>query len=156
MNVSIEIQGDKELISAFESIEDGLKDLRKGKTWQRVRQAFYRIQKEQFGSEGGTGASGKWKPLTPKYAKVKQRKYGNKPINQATGRLYKSLTQAGGESTFEEQATTMTIGSNTPYAGYVQKARPIIDLTPDQEKKLLEPVERYVRQLAANVKLKSI
>lgn len=154
MNISIDISGEKEVIAHLEHIKEGVGDLRKG-AWTRVRQAFNRIEKRQFEGEG-VGESGKWAPLTPRYAKVKQAKWGNLPINQASQRLFKSLTTRNADSVVEEKADELTLGTSVPYAGYVQKRRPVIDLTATDKEELLEPVVLLLRQLADNSRLRSL
>ena len=41
----------------------------------------------QFGTEGGSGASGPWSPLEQAYAAAKLKRWGAKPILVASGRL---------------------------------------------------------------------
>lgn len=157
MNISISLSGDKQLVAQFEDIGDALKDFRP--VWIRTRQKVYNAIRENFASEGG--ASGQWAALTPAYAKVKQQRWGNKPILQASGRYYKSVTQLGGEGIYEEGPQEMTIGTNVPYAGFHQRgtgkmpARPI-EFTPAQIESFQEPAQLYVRQLAQNARLKSL
>ncbi len=161
MKVTVEVTGAKELTAAFDYVQDGVADLRKGKAWLRVRQEFYKIQKEHFAAEGN-GKTGKFAALSPAYKKVKQAKYGNAPILQASKRLYKSLTSGGGEAIIEEGPQEMVLGTSVPYAGYHQSgtgkmpARPPIDLTDEHEKRLTEPVNLYLRQLASNARLRSL
>lgn len=160
MNVNVSVEGQRELIAAFEKVQDGVADLRKLNIWLKVRQAFYRVIKGQFADEG-SGRSGKWQELSSPYKEIKAKKYGNKPILQATGRLYRGMT--GGSGTYvEEKATEMTVGTKVPYAGHHQKgtrkmpARPIVDLTDEQEQQVLEPIKFGLKQLASNARLRDL
>lgn len=162
MKLDVEIVGLNEVLAAFKGVEKGMLDFRDLGTWDAVAFEFHRIEKEQFGSEGGAGKSGKWAPLTSPYKEIKDRKYGPLPILQRSGRLYKSLTSSGGDAVVEKRPQELVIGTRTPYAGYHQtgtsrmKARPPISVTPDQEKQLLKPIEKHLRQIVANAKLRSL
>ena len=160
MRIEFQVDGVAETIAAFAEVQGGIADLRKNATWLRVQQAFYRVTKQVFASEGGK--SGKWQALSSPYKEIKAKKYGNVPILQRTKRLYKSLTQMGGESIVDKQATELTIASAVPYGGYHQRgtgrtpARPIIDFTEAQEKEIVKPISDSLKQLAANAKLRDL
>ena len=151
--ITVEIQGAKELIGQLDKLRDATGDLRLVDGWKDCINAFYKLEKAQFAGEG-IGASGAWKALTPKYATWKSKKYGALPINQRTKALYRSLTSKTGDSVVDEQAQELTIGTTVSYSGYVQKARPVIDFTPEQEKQLLQPIEKKIRQLLQNLRLR--
>lgn len=163
MNVSIQIEGGNELRAAFKTVEAGLLDLRKLGTWDTVATEFRKIEKEIFGSEGAQGASGKWEPLSVPYAARKTKKWGSVPILQASGRLYKSLTQRGGpDAVYETAPQEMTIGTKVPYAGYHQtgtnrmQQRKPVDLTDAHVDRLAKSISQKVRQLAANARLQEL
>lgn len=157
MKFSIDVTGERELIASFDKIEKGITDFRKEAVWVRVRQEFNRIEKEHFGAEGN-GKSGKWASLSSPYREIKAKKWGT-PILQRTKRLYKSLTQKTGDSVVEEKDLELTLGTSVPYGGYHQKgtkkmpARPPIDMTEEQAKRLVEPIKKHLRQLAQNARL---
>jgi phage gpG-like protein len=152
MQFQIEVDGVNETLAAFLKVQKGVADLRQLGTWDWVQSEFYKIEKAQFGGEG-IGKSGKWKALSPKYKVWKQKKYGNLPINQRTQDTYKSLTSQAKGSVVEKQAQEMTIGTSIPYAGYIQKDRPLIDLSPEQEKQLVKPIQEKLKQLIQNARL---
>lgn len=160
MKFTIEVEGQRELLASFLMVQEGLVDLRQLGTWDRVQTEFYKVLKDQFGSEGAAGKAGKWKPLSPKYAKVKLRKYGALPILQATGKLYRAMTSQGGDSFVEKKAQEMTIGTKLPYAAFHQRGgkrlpqREIISLTDEQEKQITAPIQEKLKQLVANAKLR--
>ena len=159
MNISFEVEGVKETVAAFDKVEKGITDLRQGATWMRVRQAFYRIQKEIFASEGGASGAGKWQALSPAYAVVKLKKYGNKPILQATGAMYKEFTSTAGKT--QEQAQSLTFTFNSPAGYHMNRGgkmpyRTALELTDGQKEELLEPIKLRLRQLADNAKLLSL
>ena len=159
MKIEFQVDGVAETIAAFAEVQGGIADLRKNATWLRVQQAYYKVVKSIFASEGGRS---KWAALSSPYKEIKQKKYGNMPILQRTKRLYKSMTQMGGEAIVDKQATEMTLGSSVPYGGYHQRgtskmpARKIIDFTDAQQAEILKPIGDSLRQLVANAKLRAL
>lgn len=159
MNLTITIEGAEELKHSFDYVKEGLVDFRQLGTWKAVAREFYKIIKAQFDSEGGTGKSGKWAPLTPKYAAIKAKKYPGGSILVATGAMRSSLTSGGANSIYEETAQELTIGTSDPKAAYHQrgkKKREIFSMTDDQEKQMIAPIYQKLNQLIANAKLRDI
>jgi phage gpG-like protein len=162
MRLEITIEGTGELLSSFAQVERGLVDLRQLGTWDAVQAEFYKVEKEQFASEGSAGRSGKWKELTPKYAERKTRKWGPQPILQASTKLFRSMTSETSDSQVEKQPLEMAIGTRLPYAGYHQTGgkrlpkREIISFTDEQSKRIVKPIETKIRQLVANAKLRDV
>lgn len=163
MQLNIEVEGANQLLASFLAVQKGIVDLRQLGTWDWVQSEYYKIVKAQFGSEGGAGLSGKWKPLTPKYRERKIKKYGDMPILQASGRFYKSMTSEGADGSItEKKPQELTLGSSVPYGPYHQKGggslprREVISFTPDQEKRLVKPIETKLKQLIANAKLSDL
>ncbi len=159
---TVEVEGLNELVASFNLVEKGLLDFRQLGAWKGVRGEFYQIMKEQFGSEGASGKSGKWKPLTPKYKAIKDMKFGPLPILQRTGKMYRSMTGQSPDSVVEESAQEMSIGTKVSYAAYHQRGsgrlpkREVISLTEAQEKRLLQPIQEKLKQLVANAKLSEL
>lgn len=155
---NIEIEGMSEMLASFKNIEEGLLDFRQLGTWKAVQSEFYKIEKEIFENEGNAT---KWKALSPAYAKIKQKRYGTQPILQASGKMYKQFTSDAGNVTATAQELTFKFD---PPAGYhMSKAprnkmpyRSSLDLTDDQERRLVKPVQDKLKQLIANAKLRDI
>lgn len=160
MKIEFQVDGEIATIAAFAEVQGGIADLRKNATWLRVQQAYYKAVKEVFASEGGK--SGKWAGLSSPYKAIKAKKYGNVPILQRTKRLYRSMTQMGGEAIVNKQATEMTLGSNVPYGGYHQRgtskmpARKVIDFSDEQQTAILKPIGDSLKQLVANARLRDL
>lgn len=158
MRFKIEVEGKEQLLSSFLEVQEGVVDLRQLGTWDWVATEFRKVEKEIFDSEGSPA---KWKELSPKYAVVKQKKYGNMPILQASGKLYRAMTGTSPDSVFEKQAQEMAIGTSLPYAKYHQSKdarktlprRPMLDFTDEQKERIVEPIKKKLRQLIANAKL---
>lgn len=143
LNISVEVDGEEKLNLAFVEIENIISDFRP--IWRDVQSEFHQIEREQFQSEGAAGASGKWKELSPKYKEVKQRKYGNIPILQASGALYKSLTGKTGDSIEDFQPMEATFGTSLKRGKiHQQKGRPPIDLSESQKDRIGEVIKKGV------------
>jgi len=160
MKLELTLTGVKETTESMNYIDAGLSDFRKLGTWDAIATEFYKIEREQFKGEGGP--SGKWKSLSPKYAAIKARKYGNVPILTATGQMMKSLTSRGAaNSVMQQTATEMTIGTSDPKAGYHQRGnrrlpqRKVIDFDEQRIERLNKVAESKIKQLIANAKLRS-
>lgn len=158
MKLNVSVEGVTGTVGALENLRKGVKDFR-GPVWMRVRQAFYKVEKEIFASEGAESASGKWAPLTSPYKERKQKRYGSKPILQASGAMYREFT--GSPAAVDEQAEEMTLSFSQP-AGYHKHGtgkmakRDMTDLTDAQQERLQEPIKLRLRQLIDNLKLNAL
>jgi phage gpG-like protein len=156
VNITIDLDGTQETIRAFERVQGGIADLRKNATWLRVRQAFYRVQKDIFAGEGPG-----WKELSSPYKEIKAKRWGNKPILQASGKMYREFTVSPGM--VDAQATEMTLGFSQPAGYHMSKKarskmpyRSSLDLTDAQEKEILKPIGDSLKQLVANARLRDL
>ena len=162
MKVAIEIDGITTTIHALEKVHRGAVDFRELGTWNWVQSEYYKALKEILDSEGSAGKSGRYKELTPEYARRKLKQYGEKPILQASGGMYVSLTQEGGNAVVEKKAQEMTLGSKDPKSRWHHTGsgnnprRAIMDFTNEHEKQIFAPVVKKMRQLVDNAKLRDI
>jgi hypothetical protein len=69
----------------------------------------------QYNTQGARGAHGAWAELDPAYAARKRRKYGSKPIMQASGKSFAALLSA---DAFHYEPRRMTFGVG-PEFGYL-------------------------------------
>jgi hypothetical protein len=69
---SFEVAGVKEFDRAFNRVGEHISDLRP--VWDKIERTFYKIEREQFDSEGSHGRTGKWAAITRPYAKRKSPK----------------------------------------------------------------------------------
>jgi len=104
---------------------------------------------EQFGTEGGR--TGGWAPLSERYAADKAKKYGSRPILQASGALIGSLVGGGGGHIERVQGNdTLEFGSSIPYGTYHQTGtsrmpqRRILDLTDGDRRSLMKLLQRHM------------
>ena len=98
----------------LEGIERGLSDMRPA--WESIGDIFRAFMRQVFRSQGSYGGSA-WQPLNPAYAMYKRRRYGSKPILQATGALMASFTnKASPEHVARIGPSFAEFGSRTRYA----------------------------------------
>jgi phage gpG-like protein len=152
MNISVTVDGQKQFSGAVDAIAKGISDFRP--VWPEIELAFFRLELEQFNSEGSRGGS-RWKPLSEKYRKWKERHYPGKPILQRSGRLLRSLSViGGGDSIREQEPLSLTLGSRVPYATYHQRGagklpqRPPMQIQRDDYGKFVSRMFRYAETVA--------
>lgn len=153
VNFTIEIEGEKELARAVLRVIGSIDDFRP--YWKALQNELFDIEREQFDSEGAKGATGKYKDLSPTYARYKQKIYGDKPILQRTGRLYASMTGNTSDTVAQLGKTEAVFGTKVPYAKkhqtgakYLTK-RPPYALTDRQKRKMGSVL---IKELLAYVK----
>jgi len=129
---------------AFNRVSEHIRDLRP--VWDHVEKVFYDIEEQQFRSEGARG-NGRWQALSPAYAKVKAKRYPGKPILQARGALYESLTRKTDNSVLQKDPEEFAIGTSLFYAQYHQTGgrklpkRPPIDFSESQRRELTKGIQ---------------
>lgn len=144
------VDGVPQVSRAFNRVTDHISDLRE--VWDEVQVEFYKIEEEQFKSEGAKG-NGKWKALTPAYAKRKAKLYPGKPILQATGRLYEAMTSETADSAVVKTKDEFGIGSTLPYMVYHHRGtskmakRPVVDFSTDQRRRIQKSVQKGLLEI---------
>ena len=150
MDVSGEIQMDRGIGRFSEACSDYRP------IWPVVIEEFHQMEVRQFRSEGDEGGS-PWAPLSEPYAAWKAATYGDKPILERTGRLYRSLTSFDPDAVIKQQPKLLTLGTAVPYAIYHQSIkprssnlprRPEIQVTDDFRKQVMRLLHAYLVQVA--------
>lgn len=127
--------GQDQILATLWRIRNNIGDLRTG--FNNVGDYLAAVNKRHFDTEGESGASGKWAPLSPKYAAWKEKHYPGKPILRRTDALYKGLTERP-MAVESITATTAVFGTDRFYAAIHQRGgwvsgwppeRPVIALT---------------------------
>lgn len=95
---------------------------------------FRALQAKIFTTQGGSGASGRWEPLSPTYARAKARQFPGRTILERSGRLRASLQVETSDSIIESSVRRLVLGSAVPYARFPQRGegqprRSPIDIT---------------------------
>lgn len=88
--------------------------------WPGIRQDFFAIEKEQYGSQGAHGPHGEWEDLSPEYQEKKERRWPINEIERASGRTFYSLTGETADSIYEPTEDSLTLGTTVPWAIYQQ------------------------------------
>lgn len=151
MRFTFEVAGVKEFDRAFNRVEGHISDLRP--VWDRVEREFYRIERGQFDSEGSAGRSGKWKPLSRKYAKQKAQRYGVQPILRALGKMAASLTGKTSDTVLIKEKQDFGIGTRLFYAAFHQKgtdkmpAREPISFSDDSRRDLQKEIQKGLLEI---------
>lgn len=143
LRFQISVAGEEVLDRAFNRIINKIEDL--SDIWPEVATAFWEVEAEQFQS----GGRGKWPELSPKYEEQKAKTHNFSPLMRKSDALYKSLTRKGADhQVYEANKTSLTIGSDLPYAKAHMKpykkrpARPPIDLTDADKRKLVKAMQK--------------
>ena len=159
-----EIEGVTVLNRAFNRIDQHISDFRG--IWPDVTRTIYGIFGKAFDTEGASTAAGKWKALTPSYAKRKAIQYPGQPILRATNSLFESMTdpEAPG-AIYRPERDQLTIGTKDPkgrahqHGGGRLPARPIISFTESDKRDIQKSIQaglvRFVRGLGFNVEEKA-
>ncbi len=89
MKLTIDILGQKIVIEEFRAFQSRLGDFRPA--WRVIARDLMKLEEAIFNTRGQIiGAP--WAPLSPKYARWKERKYPGRPQMVLSGRLLESLT----------------------------------------------------------------
>lgn len=151
MNVKISVDGEAGFFQAIGQLEGLVTDWRK--VWPLCAEIFYRIELEQFASEGARGGA-KWKPLSSGYQKWKTTNYGDLPILYLSGNMKRSLLGQGPDAIRIETDSSLTLGTRANRKGFYypvahQRGTPKmaqrkpIDLTRNDYGKFVSRVFRY-------------
>lgn len=161
LNVAYDIQGEEKFERALSLLYDSFRDWRR--LWPQIAAEFYRIEKEQFNSQGASGASGAWQELSAGYEKYKALTYPGRPILQASGHLKESITDpTNRDHVFRMTETSLTIGTTDPVGRYHQRGserlpqRKIFDLTDDDKRHLRDVARREFQRVALELKFEVI
>jgi len=137
---------------AFDDYNLSVKTLRP--VFERIRSEFVESQRLTFINEGAFEGKEHWQELSPMYRRWKQRRFGYKPILQATERMKKSLLQRSHpDQVVQMTDDSFTIGTRVPYAykhqlGIGVPVRKVIELTELQKTRWNRIVHNYLYEMA--------
>lgn len=154
MRISLEIDGKAQFDRTFHRMGRQLRDL--SNIWPDMRDEVWRIEDEQFDSEGAAGQSGRWKPLSERYRARKAKKYGRRGILVRTGRLKRAMTGKTADTVYQTSPSEMVLGTNLRYALFHQRGsgklpkREIYSFSDTQKRRLQKTIQKgLVRELRA-------
>ncbi len=125
---------------AFSRLGEYATDLRPA--WENIVDDFIEGERKQFASEGRSGSGG-WRPLTSRYARWKQRRYGNLPIGTRSRRL-RNAAEGGSELQRRIEKRELVLRILTPYARFFHADRPVIELTAAQKRRWSKIVQAHL------------
>jgi hypothetical protein len=135
------IQGVEVLDRAFNRVDQEISDFRN--FWPGVITTFYDIETQQFHTEGASGASGKWTPLSPAYKLFKEREFPGKTILRREDALYESMTGPDAlDSVVRPERDELAIGTANPLGAIHQRTRPIISLNEESKRRLVKSIQQ--------------
>lgn len=115
-----------------------------------IGEALVNSTKDRFGTESSP-AGVPWPALSPRYARVKERKYPGKSILRREDRLFDSIVA-------QVHGDTLLVGTNASNRGYPYPQamqlgaparnvppRPFLGVSPDDEQKIAQIVLDYLR-----------
>lgn len=144
--ITLTVDGVDQFDRVFQRLDAAFDDL--SPIWPDLRDEFWRIEKEQFESEGGKGASGHWKQLSARYAAEKVHRYGPAlKILEATGDLRESLTGNNAGSYYQTSKDEFAIGTVIPYGIYHHRGggklpkREVISISNEQKKRMIKIIQ---------------
>lgn len=144
IDVRFEVFGEQQIVRSLTRRSIGALNLRP--VWEKIADVFAAAERVHFASKG----MGRWKPLSPAYARWKAWNYPGQPIMVRTGALREQLTQRpfGVEQMSADRAR---FGTNLPYAAYHQLGgwvsgqpprRKVISLTESTKREITKIVQR--------------
>lgn len=154
INFSASVDGVEVLNRSFNRIERHISDFRN--IWPEVSGRIYGIFGRAFDTEGRSTAAGKFKPLTPAYAKRKAIKYPGQTILKATNSLYESMTDPDApDAIFRPERDQLIMGTRREGAKAHQRTRPFISFTERDKRDIQKGIQvglvQFVRGLGFQV-----
>ncbi len=142
IEIRVRTTGDPRVIRAgIYDLKRAAEDLRPA--WPGVIARFQAQMSRRFETEGGSGPSGRWAPLEPRYARWKARHFPGTKILERTGATRRSLTSAGSGAVIEKRPLSLFLGSTVPWAPYHQ---------PDPKRRMfIEPTDREAAEWVAEI-----
>lgn len=144
INVTAEVDGVVLVNRTLSRFGELLRDMRQ--LWPAVIVTVRAILKEQFTGQG-VGQTGKWKPLSPAYARWKEKNFPGKPILQRTGDTFEALTKRTTESIVLPLPNTLEFGVALPYPIHHQRGgtrlprRRIFDFNEAQKRRITKAIQ---------------
>lgn len=143
------VDGVQTLDRAFNRLDGFIADLRNFAP--AVAAWFYRNEAEQFETEGTVGASGRWAPLSPAYARFKVVAFPGETILRATGHMNESLTSPEAlDAIYIPEPDQITIGTQDPKALAHHRglgrlpSRPVVSHSERQKRELQKDLQRQL------------
>jgi phage gpG-like protein len=151
MKIEIGVEGEEKLERALKGAVADLSDLRPA--WRPVSDELFSITRAQFATQGARGPAGKWEKradsTVDRYSSINRR--GFTVLNETlrrTDAMFKAVTlRRAPHGIYDEQADSLTVGTDLPYAAIHQKGGPKIP-----QRKIYDLTERDAARLMSILK----
>lgn len=154
----ITVENEQVFDRAFNRLDQSVSDFRG--IWPGVSGTIYSIFGRAFDTEGASTAAGRWKELTPSYARGKAIKFPGQTILRAENTLFESMTDPeAADAVFIPERDQLTIGSRDPKARAHQRglgnlpARPMISFTETDKRDIQKSLQRGLLQFVRSLGL---
>lgn len=145
IGIQANIEGEKKINALLENINVKLNDLKEPIS-ESIDYMEDQVQ-ENFKSEGGK-ITNKWQALNPAYAEAKKKRYGNKPILEATGKMKNSFKKLS-------TSTYGRIWNSTSYFKYHQSnksrsklpRRPMLNIKRANQTEIYKIFNKYINKI---------
>jgi len=144
--VSIKILGADALINHLKLLASFIESFRPA--LEKVANQINEEEKNVFSAQGAFEGRAKWKPLSPRYARMKAQMYPGKPILKATEEMFTQVSGRSGVYVLTDRS--VELGTELIYAATQQygrgkiPARPFLTATDKQIKKWGSIIDDYV------------
>ena len=147
--IRISVLGDVVLSRALSRFGEGVSDFRPA--WRQIRDDFYRVEGEQFATEGGRGPAGGWQPLSLRYGEWKAKNFPGMPLMQLTGWMAGQMTTGRGMME-EVEPLFLRMAPTLDYPVYHQQGSPksnlprrkVVDLTEGDKEGWMRILHQHV------------
>jgi len=148
VGLSMTVEGEELIARQLSRFGEGVKDF--SPAFRTMVEELYQIERAQFETQGSK--SGGWDALAPSTVKRK----GFDTIMVASRRLFKSLTQSGGDNVADVTPNQLTFGTRVLYGVYHQSPaartrlprRPVIAFTEEDKQALVKVLQEYLVGIA--------
>lgn len=154
IELAVEITGLNQTLLALEAMEERAGNVFGNREVTNEIIGIIRENEERiFETEGAAFGGTRWARLSEPYRTQKMRRFktfGRDKILQATGKLKRSVTGAGGRSFVERAGNELRIGTRLPYAQFhetgtsIMPARPFLRIGAQNQRRIAAVIARYV------------
>lgn len=147
-NLRFEVAGEEQIGRALLRFAEGVTDYTE--PFNEIANDFLEVERRLFDSEGGTGGSGAWKPLSKNYAEWKDKHFPGAKILHRWEIMRESLTQFKANYSIRDvQKLSVTLGTEVPYAIYHQQGRGLpqrkaIDLNETDKQRWMKFIQQFL------------
>lgn len=160
LRFQLQADGVMVLDRAFNRVDQTASDMRNFAPG--IAGVFYAAEDRLFQSEGASGASGKWAPLSKPYERFKSRNFPGKTIMRREDTLYNSLTDPEApDAVYRAEREEIVFGTRDPKALAHHRgrgrlpSRPLISLSESDKRRIQKSIQadlvRFTRNLGFQV-----